>query len=137
MDLQDSQLLCYHAVWPHSYWESCRIKSRFSAPFCLCFRPLACSELEDVLQRRDARKASGVWISVPAVLEKLPELIAKDFVDYFKNGTGRDGKDSVLLVYNEDREIRSEYTTDRSKKTTVKPVSCRQYCSRRFNMQLT
>jgi hypothetical protein len=45
-----------------------------------------CSVLVDVLQRWDADKALGVWISVPTVLDKLPELIVKDFAEYFKNG---------------------------------------------------
>ena len=91
------------------------------------FQAFCVQRAEDVLQRWDARKASGVWISVPTVLEKMTELITKDFVEYFKNGSGRDVKGSGLFVYNEDRKIYSVYTTDRSKKTTVKPVNCRQW----------
>jgi hypothetical protein len=56
----------------------------------------------------------------------MPVLIAKDFVEYFKNGSGRDAKGSIFFKYNEDRKIHYVYTTDRSKKTTVKPVYCRQ-----------
>ena len=68
-----------------------------------------------------------MWISVPTVLEKLPELIAKDFVECFKDGSGRDAKDSGLFVCSEERKTHSVYTTDRSKKTTLKPVNCRQW----------
>ena len=91
------------------------------------FQAFCVQRAEDVLQRWDARKASGVWISVPTVLEKMTELITKDFVEYFKYGSGRDAKGSGLFVYSEDRKIYSVYTTDRSKKTTVKPVNCRQW----------
>jgi hypothetical protein len=69
---------------------------------------------------------------VPAVLEKMPELIAKDFVEYFKDGSGRDAKDSGLFVYNEERKIHSMYTPDRSKKTTLKPVNCRQWNTKAY-----
>jgi hypothetical protein len=71
-------------------------------------------------------KASGAWISVSIVLENVPELIAKDFVEYFKNGCGRDAKNSGLFVYNEGMKIQSVYITDRSKTTTLKPANSRQ-----------
>jgi hypothetical protein len=45
----------------------------------------------------------------------MPVLIAKDFVEYFKNGSGRDAKNSGLCVYNEGRKIYSVDTTDRLK----------------------
>jgi len=73
-----------------------------------------------------------VWISVPTVLEKLPELIAKDFVECFKDGSGRDAKDSGLFVCSEERKTHSVYTTDRSKKTTLKPVNCRQWKTKAY-----
>jgi predicted lipoprotein with Yx(FWY)xxD motif len=62
---------------------------------------------------------------VPIVFENVPELIAKDFIEYFKNGCGRDAKGSGLFKYNEDRKIHSVCTSDRSKNTAVKPVNSR------------
>ena len=50
---------------------------------------LACSELEGLLHRLDAGKAPGVWISVAMALTNIPDVIAIDFVEYFKNGTGK------------------------------------------------
>ena len=51
--------------------------------------------LEDRLQRWDAGKASGVWISVAIVLEHMPALRLMDFIEYAKNGCGKDAQAKI------------------------------------------
>lgn len=68
-----------------------------------------------------------MWISVTIVLEHMPALRLMDFIEYAKNGCGKDAQDSGLFVYVEDRRIHSVFIIDRSKKMTAKPVNCRKW----------
>jgi len=45
-----------------------------------------------------------VWISLEIVLEEMPELIARDFGEYFKNGSGRDAKGSIFFLLQRGQE---------------------------------
>jgi len=81
------------------------------------FQAFCVQQAERCITEMRRKKGAGCADSVPTDLKKLPKLTANSFIVFFKNGPGGDVKGSVIFVYNEDIQIHSLYTTDRSKTT--------------------